>query len=486
MALVHLADGADLAGFRRAIRRLVAAGAAPEDVIWRSGEDTDLFGAGSADFVGTDAADFVDGGEAGPAPPLALPRVVGAAVEAVVCHRDPERYALLHRLIWRVLHGERTVLEARSDPLVHRLAGMQQAIRRDIHKMHAFLRFRRVTAESGERFVAWFEPEHFILEAVADFFADRFPGFAWSILTPVGSLHWDGAALDFGPPGTRGAAMPDDSVETAWRAYYEATFNPARLNPTMMRSEMPKKYWRNLPETQAIPHLIRTAPSRVTAMLEKEAAMPLKRNPDKAVAALPDQAPKSLAELNRIIAASEPLVPGATRAVLGEGPVGAALAFVGEQPGDQEDLQGRPFVGPAGQLLDRAMAEAGIDRTEAYVTNAVKHFKFEQRGKRRIHQKPTAGEVRHYRWWLMRELDFVHPRLVVALGATAVLALAGKALPIARCRGEARLEGRPGFITVHPSYLLRLPDEDARHATYAAFLDDLRHVRAILERRPAS
>jgi DNA polymerase len=221
-------------------------------------------------------------------------------------------------------------------------------------------------------------------------------------------------------------------------------------------------------------------------MLEKEAAMPLKRNPDKAVAALPDQAPKSLAELNRIIAASEPLVPGATRAVLGEGPVGAALAFVGEQPGDQEDLQGRPFVGPAGQLLDRAMAEAGLDRGEAYVTNAVKHFKFEQRGKRRIHQKPTAGEVRHYRWWLMRELDFVHPRLVVALGATAVLALAGKALPISRSRGEARFESWPGYITVHPSYLLRLPDEDARRAAYAAFVDDLRQIRAVLEQRLAS
>ena len=138
---------------------------------------------------------------------------------------------------------------------------------------------------------------------------------------------------------------------------------------------------------------------------------------------------KTLDALNAIIAASRPLVAGATRAVLGEGPAGASIAFVGEQPGDQEDRQGRPFVGPAGQLLDRAMSDAGIDRHSVYLTNAIKHFKFEQRGKRRIHQKPTAGEVKHYRWWLDQELKFVHPKLVVALGATAVLALAGKPLP---------------------------------------------------------
>jgi len=192
-----------------------------------------------------------------------------------------------------------------------------------------------------------------------------------------------------------------------------------------------------------------------------------------------DVEPKTLDALNAMIAASKPLVPGATRAVLGEGPVGAPLAFVGEQPGDQEDRQGRPFVGPAGQLLDRAMSEAGIERRNVYVTNAVKHFKFEQRGKRRIHQKPTAGEVKHYRWWLDQELRLVHPKLVVALGATAVLALAGKPLPIARFRGRVDLQGRPGFITVHPSYLLRMPDRSAKEQSYRDFIRDLRSIRKL-------
>jgi DNA polymerase len=176
-------------------------------------------------------------------------------------------------------------------------------------------------------------------------------------------------------------------------------------------------------------------------------------------------------------------VNGATRAVLGEGPVGAAVAFVGEQPGDQEEMQGRPFVGPAGQLLDRAMAEAGLDRQAVYVTNAVKHFKFEQRGKRRIHQRPTAGEVRHYRWWLDQELKLVHPRLVVALGATAVLALARKPLPIGKFRGPVDFQGRPGFITVHPSSLLRMPDRDAKEQGYREFVRDLRVIRKLAASR---
>ena len=345
--------------------------------------------------------------------------------------------------------------------------------------MHAFLRFRRVPEEGAERFVAWFEPEHHILAAAAPFFVDRFRGLRWSILTPEASAHWDGIELVLGPPGSRAEVPEGDAFEAGWRDYYESTFNPARLNLRAMRAEMPRRYWHNMPETAAIAELVRAASSRTAQMIERSPAMPAKRDPAKAVAAMADQELQTLDALNAVIARAEPLVPGATRAVLGEGPAGATLAFVGEQPGDQEDRQGRPFVGPAGLLLTRAMEEAGIDRGASYVTNAVKHFKFEERGKRRIHQKPTAGEVAHYRWWLERELDLVAPKLVVALGATAVLALTGKAIPITRSRGPFRFDrdggSRQGFITVHPSYLLRLPDE-AKAQAYAAFVDDLRRV----------
>lgn len=189
--------------------------------------------------------------------------------------------------------------------------------------------------------------------------------------------------------------------------------------------------------------------------------------------------PRSLAELNAEMAAKGPMVEGGTRAVFGEGPIGAALAFVGEQPGDQEDLQGRPFVGPAGLLLDKAMSAAGIDRAQSYVTNAVKHFKFQQRGKRRIHQKPTMGEVKHYRWWLFEELKFVHPGLVVALGGTAAYALAGKPIVIGKARGPAEFGAFRGFVTVHPSALLRMRDHEERQSAFRKFVHDLKHARTL-------
>ena len=212
--------------------------------------------------------------------------------------------------------------------------------------------------------------------------------------------------------------------------------------------------------------------------------MSARHTPDATLDALWEREPKTLAELNEIIRKAGPLVPGATQAVLGEGPDHADIAFVGEQPGDQEDLQGRPFVGPAGRLLTRAMGEVGIDRGAAYLTNAVKHFKFEQRGKRRIHSKPTAGEVKHYRPWLMKELALVGPRVVVALGGTAVLALTGKQTPITRARGRAILAGRNGYITVHPSYLLRLPDEATKRRGYEEFLADLERIRDLVRADP--
>jgi DNA polymerase len=190
--------------------------------------------------------------------------------------------------------------------------------------------------------------------------------------------------------------------------------------------------------------------------------------------------PASLAALNRIIKASEPFVEGSDKAVLGEGPLKPDIAFVGEQPGDQEDLLGRPFVGPAGQLLDRALEEAGIHRAETYVTNAVKHFKFVQRGKRRLHQSPTAGEIRHYRWWLEQELDLVRPKLVVALGATAVHALEGRPLPVGRNRGPHNFGERIGFITVHPSFLLRQRSGEDREREYTTFVADLKRARRLV------
>lgn len=172
-----------------------------------------------------------------------------------------------------------------------------------------------------------------------------------------------------------------------------------------------------------------------------------------------------------------PLWKDATQTVFGEGPTDARLVFVGEQPGDAEDIAGRPFVGPAGRIFDRALAEAGIERTGVYVTNAVKHFKFEQRGKRRLHKRPDAGEIEICKWWITRELEIIEPDLVVALGATAARSLAGRPMPIERSRGELLPFGADGarmLVTVHPSYLLRLREEEDRDREYERFVKDLR------------
>ena len=175
-----------------------------------------------------------------------------------------------------------------------------------------------------------------------------------------------------------------------------------------------------------------------------------------------------------------PLYKYATQVVPGEGPAKARIMLVGEQPGDKEDVAGRPFVGPAGRVLDKAIAEAGIDREQVFVTNAVKHFKFAQRGKRRLHKKPNAHEIERCRWWLDLERTIVKPKVVVALGATAVRSLMGKTMTIGKIRGKAieMPDGGRMVATIHPSYLLRIQDDRDKATQYRAFVRDLKAASA--------
>ena len=169
----------------------------------------------------------------------------------------------------------------------------------------------------------------------------------------------------------------------------------------------------------------------------------------------------------------------ATQTVFGEGSLKADILFVGEQPGDQEDLAGRPFVGPAGRLFDAALEEAGIDRARTYVTNAVKHFKFVQRGKRRLHSKPNGGEIEACRWWIDHERDLIKPPVTVALGATAARSLIGKVVTISGTRGEPQLlaDGSECWVTIHPSFLLRIREDADRRTERKRFVDDLKRIR---------
>ena len=389
---------------------------------------------------------------------------------------------MLYRLIWRAHAGEKHLLELTTDPEVQRVQTLAQSVRRDTHKMRAFVRFREVQDEAGLRHVAWFEPDHYIVEANAPFFVRRFATMTWSILTPYRSVHWNGAELVYERGALKSDVPDDDRMEAYWRAYYSSIFNPARLKLGAMTSEMPKKYWRNLPEAAAIPELIRTAAARTETMVQTPTFSPAKPTrahqpkPTEPAATLLLQAAHDVQSCRRC-ALWEP----ATQAVFGEGPPDARIMIIGEQPGDQEDLAGRPFVGPAGQLFDRAMAEAGLDRRQVYVTNAVKHFKFVPRGKRRIHEKPGTSEIVACNFWLELERQELRPALTVMMGATAARAVLGRTVAITRERGRAiPLDGNnQGFITVHPSYLLRLPDEESKAREWTAFVNDLKQIGAL-------
>jgi DNA polymerase len=248
-----------------------------------------------------------------------------------------------------------------------------------------------------------------------------------------------------------------------------------------MQAEMPKKYWKNMPEAELIPGLIATARSRAKAMAEAAPSLPPQRAA-RITDRLAADRPHPPADLTSALAACRrcPLWKDATQPVPGEGPRDARIMIVGEQPGDREDLTGRPFTGPAGQLLDRSLAEAGLDRDGLYVTNAVKHFKFTPRGKRRIHQNPNAGEIRHCKWWLDIERRTVEPDLIVALGGTALESLTGSRKNILKRRGgtETTEDGTRILVTVHPSYILRLPAAEQAAET-ARFRADLARAHAL-------
>ncbi|MFN3619320.1 UdgX family uracil-DNA binding protein [Sphingorhabdus sp.] len=455
MITARLESEDDFDGWRTQCRGLLRLGAKPADVVWQVGvQRTDLFANPESTIE---------------AAPIGVPKGFAELSRAVICHNDPERFGLLFQLLIDLKAGRRHMGD-RADPLLRKLDIMAKTVRRDIHKMRAFVRFRRIVEDGEEHYIAWFEPEHHIVRTNASFFVRRFAGMRWSILTPQLSIYWDKDKLLEGPPARKEDAPSEDAIEEQWKTYYGSIFNPARLKVKAMLKEMPKKYWHNMPETALVSELIQSARNRELAMIEKETAAPVA---------------DTLASLHAEAVRCRrcPLFAPATQIVFGEGPERARLMFVGEQPGDQEDMQGRPFVGPAGQIFDAALAQAGLDRSQAYVTNAVKHFKFKPDGKRRIHERPNVGEVNHCRWWLTREIEMVQPDLIVALGATAARSLTGRNVAITAKRGSIlqSTEGVPVLVTIHPSYLLRLPDAEMAAQERRNFVADLMQARERIE-----
>ncbi|MBC7413630.1 MAG: UdgX family uracil-DNA binding protein, partial [Herminiimonas sp.] len=468
--------------WRTVARALLAQQVPPHAVQWSEAPASDdLFGS----LVDDDPAPLLQPPPPrraeGPAPVQAtIPRELLRMLEAAACFRAADRYGFLYKVVWRWQCGERDVLSA-ADHDGSRLHAMVKTIRREIHKMNAYLRFRERAAELGApQFVAWFEPEHDVLPQVAAHFSRRMGQTSWMIGTPQATMLWDGARLEAGPAVMTGPEAIDDSGEALWLTFYRSTFNPARLNTKVMQGHIASRYWKNMPEGALVPAMIAEAAagarqdgqtrsvgerSGVTIPISAEKAQPQRERPS------------SLEECRRC-----DLWRHATQAVPGIGPATARIMLVGEQPGDQEDLVGKPFIGPAGQVLDAAFQQAGLARDAVYLTNAVKHFKWEPRGKRRLHKTPAQMEITACSYWLEEELARVQPQVIVALGGTALKAILGdpKATLTDRLGVPFQHEGKWIVAVYHPSYVLRVPDEAARAKAMNVLVDGLasalRHV----------
>ena len=459
-----LLDGS-LAGWRAHARALAAACVSPKEIEWvdllrHKEPGGDLFAAPQPSPL-----------PEAPSRDLGVPRAFLARAETVACHRSPEVWGLLYGLLHRLVGGELALLDDPLDPDVATLTRLEKAVRRDAHKMHAFVRFRPLEdprARNGERFVAWYEPSHLIVAREARFFRERFPSMDWSILTPDGCAHWDGTAVNLSPGVPRDRAPDHDELEEMWCSYYASIFNPARVKLKAMEAEMPRKFWPTLPETAQLPELLADVPRRL-----EEMARTSRRMADSAHPFVPKA--HDLDTLRAALPACEgcELHRNGTRAVPGHGAPEAAVVLLGEQPGDTEEREGRPFVGPAGALLREVLEGVQLQEQDLYLTNAVKHFRhevrsaasgagMEERGKRRIHKRPTTQHTSRCQPWLDAELALIQPRVLVALGATALRSVHG---PTARmpdpCTAPAPVASRYAPVTLstfHPAAILRAPD----------------------------
>ena len=475
MHFITLDSETDFDGWRKAARTLVLNEVQPADVTWRvQGDEPELF-----------------------EPHRAAARTAARHLQrfrqnssnwrkSAILHRDPERFAILYRLLWR-LRSNHDLLSVATDPDVAQVAAMAKAVHRDEHKMHAFVRFREIGREQKSHYVAWFEPEHHIVELAAPFFARRFADMPWSILTPDVCAHWDGHAVSFTPGVAKTEAPTEDRLEETWRRYYASIFNPARLKVKAMQTEMPKKYWRNLPEASLIKPLIASAERTTRAMIANAATEPHKsqKRPE------PLDGTQTASRRTRNAARASSRLPRLS-ALEGRDPdrvrrrPANARSHAGRRAARRQGRPRRQAVRRAGRPDARPRAGRGRHRPQ----QGLRH----QRGKtfqiRAARKNPPAPESRtrprsrpagngtNANWLSIK------PDLVVAMGATAAQSVFGKITPINKNRG--RLidldDGIKALVTVHPSYLLRLPDADAKAREYQRFVDDLKIAAALLQR----
>lgn len=402
---------------------------------------------------------------------LLIPRMFIALAEKVACHRSGEQWSLLYSTLWRLTHGEPYLLHLVTDPVIHKLQTMQKNVGRDAHKMKAFVRFKCYEDHGKTHYIAWHKPDHKIVKLVASFFQRRFSVMQWTIFTPDESVHWNGEILQFGTGISDKEINLTDTQDELWKIYYRATFNPARIKLKAMRREMPIRYWPTMPETSIIADMLKEAPQRVEKMLEYQEGL---------ATSAKEFLPKEFNLESLRIAASQcqgcNLYRCAKQTVFGIGSERAKIMFVGEQPGDNEDIAGLPFVGPAGAILAEALQAANIKRESVYLTNAVKHFKHTLRDNRRIHVSPNIHEINACKPWLTAEIKMIEPKIIVCLGLTAARALINPGFRIKDQRGKLlEFSGKQKILaTFHPSAVLRAVTDQQRNEIYQSLVTDLK------------
>ena len=487
MKTIILKKQGDFDEWRTTARLLLQDEMRPEDVFWHYHSAPTLFDGEPASSPSEKYSPAQQSHE------FLVPKQFINLAKNVICHESKGSAALLYRLLYR-LQQDKTLLEKIYDIDTATALSRQKAVSHDIHHMHAFLRFKEICNLDNDNFrrcfTAWYEPQHFIIAEAIPFFCRRFSDMDWQILTPKGSAFYFNKRLFFGEPIFK-KPQNKDEIEELWKTYFASIFNPARLKVKTMQSHMPKKYWSNLPEAEIIDSLIGDAETRIETMERQPVLQPplfhsrlSEKHAQNSVQTnfRSRTTPETSDILNDSIRSCKrcPLHCSATQAVCGEGPENASLMIVGEQPGDREDLVGRPFIGPAGQIFEKTIEKIGIERDEVYITNAVKHFKYELKGRKRLHKRADRSEVEHCRWWLMKEIDIVKPKLIVAMGKTALFSLTDLNEPLSGLVGKIieTEEKIPVLVTFHPSYLLRIKSEELKKQETARFEQSLQLAKA--------
>ena len=395
-----------------------------------------------------------------------VPREFMDLAISVSAFRDESTWSLLYRSLYRLVFEENRLLENPLDADVMELQARAKLVSRDIHKMKAFVRFKEVQSEEGTIYMAWHNPDHRIIRLAAPFFKDRFNGMKWIIMTNDETANWNGEELTFSEGVPKEKAPAFDDKEDLWKTYYKAIFNPARIKISAMKKELPVRHWKTLPETELITSLIQEAPDRLEEFYESQRKAP-------------EVQYSTLAEMNAALAKCRAcgICENATAPVTGLGPVNPKMMIIGEQPGNEEDLQGKPFIGPAGGVLNDALKRVGLDRTDMYLTNAVKGFKYLPKAHMRWHKGASISEITTCKSWLKKEIELVKPDTIVCLGRSAALSIVGKMVKIEDVRGRwfESAFAKNTIILPHPASILR--DMNDKEKAFEDFVEDWKSLK---------